>query len=84
MYDTATFGLNNFELQSANYALVQYVHQDESGSSYTSLKPSAYQTSNSEKTLKNPQSKNKKKLSTLSGLFDFPKLDDAYYREKGF
>lgn len=77
MISTVPADINDFDLANARYAIVESINSEDS--SYTSIvQPvtTSYQKGKSD--VSKP-----KKLSSLSGLFDFKKLDEAYFEERG-
>lgn len=79
MYGTDSIDFNSTERANVNFALVQYVNMDSTAfSTRIPLKSTSYKSSEVPNFKKGKQ----KKLSSLSGLFNFDRLDKEYFREK--
>ncbi len=80
MFGTVSVDINNFDIANADYALVEYINREDS--SFSSLVTYDSTSYHGEKSIP-LDSKKSRKLSSLSGLFDFQKLDEEYFKEKG-
>ena len=81
MIGTVPVNIDEYGLASANYAIAEYVMREDS--SHSTIVQN-HLTSYREKNSKISESSKNRKLSNLSGLFDFQNLDEEYFKEKGF
>lgn len=83
MMDTTSVDINQFYLANAHVDIIRYVNREDSSFSLLGVLNYSDQTTYTEKNVATLKSNTTKKLSGLSGLFDFKNLDSEYFKDKG-